>query len=187
MTDLTSDVKRGAAVRDLKQYIRSVPDFPKPGINFYDITTLLQNPEGFRAAVDMLEEYVLGCRTEKILAIESRGFFFGAAIADRLGLSIVPARKPGKLPYKTIFEEYELEYGTDRLELHADAVNPGERVVVVDDLIATGGTLLAACRLIEKLGGEVAGIAAVIDLRFLPWREKLAGYDVRCLISYDSE
>lgn len=174
-------------MRDLKQYIRSVPDFPKPGINFYDITTLLQNPEGFRAAVDMLEEYVRGCRAEKILAIESRGFFFGAAIADRLGLSIVPARKPGKLPYRTIFEEYELEYGTDRLELHADAVNQGERVVVVDDLIATGGTLLAACRLIEKLGGEVAGIAAVIDLRFLPWREKLAGYDVRCLISYDSE
>ncbi len=172
---------------DLTKYIRSVPDFPKPGINFYDITTLLQNPEGFRLAVDGLEEYVRKIRAEKILAVESRGFFFGAALADRLGLSIVPARKPGKLPYQTISEEYALEYGTDRLEIHADAVEKGERVVVVDDLIATGGTLVAACKLVERLGGEVAGVAAVIDLSFLPWRERLAAYDVHYLVSFDSE
>lgn len=187
MQDLTSNTRPGATVEDLKQYIRSVPDFPKPGINFYDITTLLQDSEGFRLAVDQLEEYVKGLGVTKILAVESRGFFFAAALADRLGLSMVPARKPGKLPYKTVFEEYELEYGSDKLELHADAVEKGERVVIVDDLIATGGTLLAACRLVEKLGGVVAGVAAVVDLRFLPWREKLAGYDVHCLVSYDSE
>ncbi|HOD66699.1 MAG TPA: adenine phosphoribosyltransferase [candidate division Zixibacteria bacterium] len=187
MRDSTSHTSLGAGGEELKRYIRSVPDFPRPGINFYDITTLLQNPAGFRRAVDQLEGYVRGVQAERILAIESRGFFFGAALADRLGLSIIPARKPGKLPYTTVSEEYELEYGTDRLEVHADAVLPGDRVVVVDDLIAIGGTLLAACRLVERLGGVVAGVAAVIDLRFLPWREKLSGYDVRYLVSYDSE
>jgi len=172
---------------DLIKYIRSVPDFPKPGINFYDITTLLQDPEGFRLAIDGLEAYVRRIKAEKILAVESRGFFFGAALADRLGLSLVPARKPGKLPYRTIFEEYALEYGTDKLELHADAVTKGERVVVIDDLIATGGTLLASCQMVERLGGVVAGIGAVIELSFLPWRERLEGYDVHYLVSFDSE
>ncbi len=188
--DSTSNTSGGAvtgSAEELKKYIRSVPDFPKPGINFYDITTLLADPVGFRLAVDYMQRFVGSRRPDKLLAVESRGFFFGAALADRMGLSVVPARKPGKLPYQTISEEYELEYGTDKLEMHADAVRRGERVVIVDDLIATGGTLLAACKMVEKLGGEVVGISAVIDLNFLPWREKLTGYEVDCLIAYDSE
>lgn len=172
---------------DLKKYIRSVPDFPKPGINFYDITTLLVNPEGFKTALDRMEKFVSSRGAQKIISIESRGFVFGAAIADRLHLGFVAARKPGKLPYKTISQEYDLEYGTDRLEIHADAVSAGEKVVIVDDLIATGGTIEAACKLVERLKGEVAGVSVVIDLKFLPWRDKLRKYDVNCLISYDSE
>jgi len=172
---------------DLSKYIRSVPNFPKPGIRFYDITTLMQDPTGFDLALDMMEEYVRSRRPDKLVAAESRGFIFGAALADRLDLGLAPARKPGKLPYKTITEEYALEYGTDKLELHKDAVEPGERVVIVDDLIATGGTLAAICRMVERLDGEVVGISAVIDLSFLPWREKLKGYDVNYLISFDSE
>ncbi|MEA2031344.1 MAG: adenine phosphoribosyltransferase [candidate division Zixibacteria bacterium] len=172
---------------ELKKYIRSVPDFPKPGICFYDITTLLQNPKGFKLALDKMEQYVRLCQPDTIVAIESRGFVFGAALADRLDIGVVTARKPGKLPSKTISAKYALEYGTDSLELHADAIERGERVVVVDDLIATGGTLKAVCSLVEKLGGEVVGVSAVIDLCFLPWREKMTGYDVNCLISYDSE
>ena len=174
-------------MKDLKKYVRSVPDFPKPGINFYDISTLLQDPAGFRATLDQMEAYVRSRRPDVIIATEARGFLFGSVLADRLGLPLVPARKPGKLPYKKVFVEYELEYGTDRLELHADAVSDGDRVVIVDDLLATGGTLRAVCALAEKLGGQVVGISAVIDLSFLPWREKLEGYDVNYLISYDSE
>lgn len=172
---------------DLKNYVRSVPDFPKPGINFYDITTLLMDPVGFKKALDEMEQFVRSKKADKIISIESRGFVFGAALADRLHLGLVTARKPGKLPYKTISEEYDLEYGTDSLEIHSDAVTKGEKVVVVDDLIATGGTLKAVCKMIERLGGEVAGISVVIDLSFLPWREKLDRYDVHYLISYDSE
>ncbi len=174
-------------MEDLKKYIRSVPDFPKPGINFYDITTLLMNPDGFRQALGEMETYVKSRGAQKIISIESRGFVFGAALADRLRMGLITARKPGKLPYKTVSESYDLEYGTDSLEMHADTVSDGEKVVIVDDLIATGGTLQAACKMVEKLGGEVAGISVVIDLSFLPWREKLDGYDVHCLISYDSE
>ena len=118
---------------------------------------------------------------------ESRGFVFGAALADRLNLGLIPARKPGKLPYKTISEQYDLEYGTDSLEIHADAISDGDRIVIVDDLLATGGTMQAVCRMVEKLGGDVAGVSVVIDLNFLPWREKLDSYDVHYLISYDSE
>ncbi len=172
---------------DLKRFIREVPDFPKPGINFYDITTLWQNPEGFKMALDAMEKYVRSKNAAKLVSLEARGFTFGGALADRLGLAFIPARKPGKLPYDTIAETYALEYGTDTIEIHADAVSEGERVVIVDDLIATGGTVLAACKLVEKLGGEVVGISAVIDLNFLPWRDKLAGYEVDCLIAYDSE
>ena len=172
---------------NLKQYIRSVPDFPKKGISFYDITTLLGNPEGFRSAVDQLTEYVSSKSAKKIIAIESRGFLFGGPISDRLGIGIVPVRKPGKLPAATISEEYSLEYGSDKLEIHSDAIVKGDRVVIIDDLIATGGSVRAVCNLVERLGGEVVGIGAIIDLSFLPWREKLAGYDVKCLISYDSE
>ena len=172
---------------DLRTYIRQVPDFPKPGIVFYDVTTLFQSPEGFKLALDRMERYVRNCRAEKILAVESRGFILGAALADRLNLPLIIARKPGKLPYQTIREEYELEYGTDSLEMHADAVASGERVVVVDDLIATGGTLVAVCRMVEKLGGQVAGISAVIGLTFLPFAEKLSAYDVDYLVSFASE
>lgn len=174
-------------MKDLKKYIRSVPDFPKPGINFYDITTLLQDPDGFQKALDEMERFVVAKKPDKILSIESRGFVFGAALADRLKLGLIPARKPGKLPYKTVSEQYDLEYGTDSLEIHADAVSDGDRIVIVDDLLATGGTMQAVCRMVEKLGGEVVGVSVVIDLNFLPWREKLHGYDVHYLISYDSE
>ena len=174
-------------MEDLKKYIRSVPDFPKPGINFYDITTLLADPDGFKKALEAMEGFVRSRKPDKILSIESRGFIFGAVLADRLKVGLIPARKPGKLPYKTISEQYDLEYGTDSLEIHSDAISDGDRVVIVDDLIATGGTLKAVCSMVERLGGAVAGISVVIDLSFLPWRERLKGYDVNCLISYDSE
>jgi adenine phosphoribosyltransferase len=174
-------------MEELKKYIRSVPDFPKPGINFYDITTLLQDPVGFRMAVREMEKFVRAKKPHKIVAIEARGFVFGAALADRLGIGIAVARKPGKLPYKTVAQQYDLEYGSDSVVLHVDAVRKGERIVVVDDLIATGGTLQAVCLLVERLGGEVVGISAVIDLSFLPWREKLKEYEVNHLISFDSE
>ncbi|MFQ5499096.1 MAG: adenine phosphoribosyltransferase [Candidatus Zixiibacteriota bacterium] len=174
-------------MHELKQYIRSVPDFPKEGINFYDITTLIQHPKGFKLALDEMERYCVSRRPSVIVGIDARGLIFGAALADRLGIGMAPARKPGKLPYDTISEQYELEYGTDSLELHTDAVTKGDRVVIVDDLIATGGTLKAVCLMVERLGGEVAGISAVIGLSFLPWGHKLAGYDVSCLISYDTE
>ncbi len=171
----------------LKKYIRSVPDFPRPGINFYDITTLLQDPAGFTLALEAMEEFARSKQADKILAVESRGFLFGAALADRLEASLALARKKGKLPYKTVSVEYALEYGTDSLEVHEDAVLKGERVLIVDDLIATGGTLQAVCKMVEQLSAEVVGISVVIDLSFLPWREKLADYDVNCLVSYDSE
>ena len=171
----------------LKKYIRSVPDFPRPGINFYDITILLQNPAGFALALEAMEEFARSKQADKILAVESRGFLFGAALADRLEAGLVLARKKGKLPYKTVSVEYALEYGEDSLEVHEDAVVKGERVLIVDDLIATGGTLQAVCKMVEQLSAEVVGISAVIDLSFLPWREKLADYDVNCLVSYNSE
>jgi adenine phosphoribosyltransferase len=171
----------------LKKYIRQVPDFPKKGILFYDVTTLFQDPEGFKLALDEMQKFVDSVRADKLLAIESRGFVPAAALADRMGLPLLLARKPGKLPYKTVSEEYALEYGTDRLEVHVDAISRGDRVVIVDDLIATGGTLLAAGRLVERLGGEVAGIAAVIALTFLPFKEKLGKYRVNYLVSFDSE
>jgi len=172
---------------ELKRYIREVPDFPKPGINFYDISTLLQDKTGFNMALDRMEQYATSRKTEKIVAIEARGFVFGAALADRINVGLVIARKPGKLPYKTVTQEYALEYGTDRIEIHEDAVSQGERVLVVDDLIATGGTLAAACKLVERLGGQVVGISSVIGLDFLPYKEKLKDYDINYLISYDSE
>ena len=174
-------------MNQIKKYIREVPDFPRPGVLFYDITTLMQDSIGFKLAVDHMTRYVESRSATKIAAVESRGFFFGGAIADRLSLPLLPVRKPGKLPSKTISQEYELEYGTDRLEIHSDAVSAGDKVVVVDDLIATGGTIEATCSMVERLGGEVAGVSIVIDLAFLPWREKMTAYDVNYLISYDSE
>lgn len=171
----------------IKKYIRQVPDFPKAGITFYDVTTLIRSDEGFKLALDELEKLIRPLNPDLIVGIESRGFVFGAPLADRLDLGLAVARKPGKLPANTVSCEYELEYGKDRLEMHRDAVSKGQGVIVVDDLIATGGTLSAACHLVEKLGGEVAAIVAVVELSFLPWRERLKNYQVHCLASYDSQ
>jgi adenine phosphoribosyltransferase len=173
---------------DLKSVIRDVPDFPKKGIVFKDITTLVADPKAFRHVLDTWEKRYAGARLQAIVGIESRGFIFAAALADRLGVRFIPARKPGKLPYKTIKEEYELEYGKDSIEMHVDAIRAGENVLVVDDLLATGGTARAAAALVEKLGGKVHELAFVIELAFIPARTaKLGGYAVHSLVSYDSE
>lgn len=172
---------------EIKKYIREVPDFPKPGINFYDVTTLFESPVGFDLALGELERRLKAKSPDRLVGIESRGFVVGAALADRLDLPFSLARKPGKLPYKAISEEYALEYGTDTLEMHIDSVKPGERVAVVDDLIATGGTLAATCRLVERMEGKVVMVAGIIGLTFLPFAQKLAGYDVEYLVGYDSE
>lgn len=174
-------------MEELKQYIRSVPDFPKAGINFYDITTLFLAPQGLKLALDAMQKFVVSCNADKIIGVEARGFILAAALCDRLNLGFVPVRKPGKLPAETIAEEYALEYGTDKLEIHIDAISAGERVVIVDDLIATGGTLVACCKLVERLGGKVAGISTIIGLTFLPFTHKLNSYNVNYLIQYDSE
>lgn len=171
---------------DLKSAVRAIPDFPKEGILFYDITTLLVNPEAFRAALDRMEKFCRDRNANRIVGIESRGFIFAGALADRLKIGFVPVRKAGKLPGETIAASYDLEYGSATIEIHADAVKPGDAVVVVDDLIATGGTLEATCRLVERVGARVVGITALIDLAFLPWEEKLEKYDVLSLITYES-
>ncbi|HZF12857.1 MAG TPA: adenine phosphoribosyltransferase [Thermoanaerobaculia bacterium] len=169
---------------DLKAYIREVPDFPKPGILFYDITTLLKDPLALRMTVDRFVWLFVGQRIDKVVGIESRGFMFGPGVAYDLNAGFVPMRKPGKLPAKTIRQSYDLEYGSDAIEMHEGAVEPGERVLIVDDLIATGGTALAAAHLVEAAGGTVAGFGFIIELTFLPGREKLKGYDVESLIRY---
>ena len=160
---------------NLSDYIRDIPDFPKPGIIFKDITPLLHAPEAFRHVTDALIERYRDKGLTAIVAVESRGFMFAAPVAYALGLPLVPARKPGKLPYKTISETYDLEYGSATLEVHEDALKQGDRVLLVDDLLATGGTLGACCRLINRLGAEVAEIATIIELTFLNGREKLCG------------
>lgn len=170
---------------DLASFLRDVPDFPKPGILFKDITPMLASPEAMQAAIDQLAALDFG-KVDKIAAIESRGFLFGVPLAMRLGVGFVPIRKPGKLPWKTNRIEYVLEYGTDAVEIHEDAVAPGERVVLVDDLLATGGTMGAAVELVEACGGEVAACAFVIELAFLKGREsKLAGKRCQSLITID--
>lgn len=169
---------------DLKAYIREVPDFPKPGINFYDITTLLQNPLALRMTVDRFVWLFAQKHIQKVVGIESRGFMFGPIVAYDLNAGFVPVRKPGKLPYQKIRQTYDLEYGTDTVEMHDDAIQPGEHVLVVDDLVATGGTALAAAKMVESLGGIVAGFGFIIELTFLPGREKLKGYEVESLIRY---
>jgi adenine phosphoribosyltransferase len=169
---------------DLKKHIREVPDFPKPGILFYDITTLLQHPLALRKTVDQFVWLFSSQRIDKVVGIESRGFMFGPIVAYDLNAGFVPVRKPGKLPYEKIRQTYDLEYGTDAVEMHRDAVQPGESVLIVDDLIATGGTAMAAARLVESVGGKVAGFGFIIELTFLPGREKLAGYQVESLIQY---
>ena len=170
----------------LKELIREVADFPKPGINFYDITTLLKHPQGLRQVVDALSAEFKDEHVDAVVGIEARGFIFAPAMAYHLGAGFVPARKPGKLPSECATVSYDLEYGQDALQIHRDAVGAGHRVVIADDLLATGGTASAVARLVEQLGGHVVGLAFVVELEFLPGREKLAGYDVRSLLKYQS-
>lgn len=172
---------------DLKRFIRSVPDFPKPGILFFDVTTLFADRSGLQLAIDELFVAAHGKGITKVVGIESRGFILGGALAQKLHCGFVPIRKPGKLPAEKISESYMLEYGTDSIEIHADAIQPGDIVLLHDDLLATGGTARAACNLIERLGGKIAQISFLVELTFLPGRAKLEGYDVQSLIQYDSE
>lgn len=172
---------------DLASKIRDIPDFPKEGIIFRDITPLLQDAESLRYAVDQMAEFGVGKKIDVVVGAEARGFILGAVLAYTLGAGFVPARKPGKLPFLTVAAEYDLEYGTDSLEVHNDAIAPGTRVLVHDDLLATGGTARAKCDLVEKLGGEVVGITFIVELSFLKGREKLKEYDIFSLIKYDSE
>lgn len=168
----------------LKQQIRHVPDFPKPGILFYDITTLLASPQGFRQTVDAMASPFADARIEVVAGVESRGFILAAAIADRLGAGFVPVRKPGKLPAASLRESYALEYGTDALEVHRDAVRPGERVLLVDDVLATGGTARAACRLLRSLQAELVSAAFLIELEALRGRDLLASERVFSVLRY---
>jgi adenine phosphoribosyltransferase len=171
---------------NLKSLIREVPDFPKPGINFYDITTLLKDPDGFHEAIDALRRHYGGRGIRTVAGIEARGFIFAPALAYALNAGFVPIRKAKKLPAPTERVEYSLEYGTDSVEVHIDAIEPGQNVLIVDDVLATGGTAAAAAKLVEKLGGQVAGLGFVIELDFLNGRKKLAAYDVDSLMHYAS-
>src|SRR3954449_449856 len=169
----------------VRAHVRDIPDYPQPGIVFRDITPLLAAPDVFAGTVDALAAPFEGERIDKVVGVEARGFVFAAPVAYRHGAGFVPVRKPGKLPWEIEREEYELEYGTDLLEIHRDAVLPGERVLIVDDVIATGGTAAATARLVERLGGEVIGFGFIIELAFLKGREQLQGRDVVSLITYE--
>jgi len=169
----------------LKKLIREVPDFPKKGILFYDITTLLKDKVGFARLIDALSEHYIGKEIDLVLGMEARGFIFGPALAYRLNAGFVPVRKPGKLPAETVKVSYELEYGSNSLEVHKDAVRKGDRVLIVDDLLATGGTAVATAELASGLGAKIVGLAFVVELDFLKGREKLARYDVFSLLHYD--
>jgi adenine phosphoribosyltransferase len=170
----------------LKARIRHVPDFPKPGILFYDITTLLRDAEGFQLAIGALATPFRDTPIDLVVGIESRGFILGAAVADRLKAGFVPVRKVGKLPSKTVRVSYDLEYGTDSLEMHSDAIAPGSRVLIVDDLLATGGTARATVDLVRQLGGEVQGVSVLVELAFLPGRARLDGVPLQVVLSYES-
>ena len=191
MTDLLS--KTGGKVgslkpidcEPLKTLIRTVPDFPKPGILFYDITTLLKDKVGFAELIDALAAHYIGRDIDLVLGIEARGFIFGPALAYRLNAGFVPVRKPKKLPAPTVRVSYDLEYGADALEVHLDAIEPGQRVVIVDDLLATGGTMEATIKLVRQLGGEIAGLGFAIELDFLKGRDRFPEYDVFSLMHYD--
>jgi len=167
--------------------IRDVPDYPKKGVVFRDITTLIKDGEAFDEVINIFYEKCKDKRVDLVAAVESRGFIFGGALANKLRVGFVPIRKFGKLPADTVVEKYDLEYGTDTLEIHKDAVLPGQSVLIIDDLLATGGTIQAACKLVEKLGGSVVGILVMIELGFLKGREKLKNYDLFTLINYDQE
>lgn len=169
---------------DLKKYIREIPDFPKPGILFYDITTLLQDPLALRMTVDRFVWLFASQHVDVVIGIESRGFMFGPILAYNLNAGFVPVRKSGKLPGATVQESYALEYGSDELEMHKDAIRAGERVLVVDDLVATGGTALATAKLVESVGGKLVGFGFIIELTFLDGRKKLEGYPTESLIRY---
>jgi adenine phosphoribosyltransferase len=171
-------------MNELKSRIRHVPDFPKPGILFYDVTTLLRDPQGFKLAIDTMAEPYRGAGISLVVGIESRGFILGAAVADRIGAGFVPVRKVGKLPHTTIRVSYDLEYGSDSLEMHSDAVEPGQRVLIVDDLLATGGTARAAVDLVRKLGGDVHAVAVLVELTFLNGRARLEGEKVHSVLQY---
>jgi adenine phosphoribosyltransferase len=172
------------SAEELKGRIRDIPDFPRPGVVFKDITPLLADARSFRASIDGLVEAHAAAGVDLVLGIEARGFVFAAPVADRLGAGFVPVRKAGKLPWELEREEYELEYGTDLLEIHRDAISPGQRVLVVDDVLATGGTAAATIRLVERLGGTVVGLEFVIELAFLGGRAKLAAHPVHSLLIY---
>jgi adenine phosphoribosyltransferase len=171
-------------VEQLKRLIREVPDFPKPGILFYDITTLLKDPVGLRQAVDVLADHYAGRKIDRVVGIEARGFIFAPMVAYRLNAGFVPVRKPKKLPAATARATYNLEYGQDALEMHRDAITPGQEVLIIDDLLATGGTAAAVAQLVESLGGRVAGIGFLIELEFLKGREKLTRYEVHSVLKY---
>jgi adenine phosphoribosyltransferase len=170
---------------DLSSTIRPIPDFPLEGILFYDITTLLKNPAALRETIDLLAHRYQDMDIDLIAGMESRGFIFGTPLAFRLGKGFIPIRKPGKLPAERISESYDLEYGKNTLEIHLDAVEKGQKVLIVDDLLATGGTAKASCNLIEKVGGQVAGLAFIVELSYLNGRDKLKGYDIFSLVQYD--
>ena len=173
-------------MENLRKLIREVPDFPKPGINFYDITTLLLDPEGLEQTIDALTEQCRGMQIDTVIGVESRGFIFATPVAYQLGAGFIPVRKPKKLPAECVSVSYELEYGTDTLEMHKDAVGEGHSVLIVDDLLATGGTARAVVDLVESVGGTVAALLFVVELDFLGGRSKFDGYDVRSLIHYAS-
>lgn len=172
---------------DIEAAIRKIPDHPTPGILFYDLMPLFQSPAGLTACVDRMADWSRLRQPEIVLGAEARGLILGGALAQALGVGFIAARKPGRLPGETVGEDYDLEYGSDALEVHQDAIRPGQKVLVHDDLLATGGTALAACRLVERLGGVVVGVAVVVELTFLRGRERLRGYDVLSLVTYDSE
>ena len=169
---------------DLKQHIRHVPDFPKAGILFYDITTLLRDPPGFQTTIDLMTMPYEGQGIDAVVGIESRGFILGAAVAERIHAGFIPIRKPGKLPAKALKESYDLEYGKDALEIHADAIEKGQRILIVDDVLATGGTAAAAAQLVRKLGGELHAMAFLIELLALNGRSKIAGEQVSSVLTY---
>jgi len=172
---------------DLKKYIRSIRDFPIKGIMFRDITTLLKDPVAVKETLKQLLSHTEDKKVDKVVGIESRGFIFGAMLANQLNAGFVPVRKPGKLPAEKESQTYQLEYGLDKIEIHKDAINKGDKVLIHDDLLATGGTAEAACKLIEKLGGEVVKVSFIIELSFLNGREKLRNYDVTSLVIYEDE
>ena len=172
-------------MKELKDYIKSIPDFPTPGVMFRDVTSILDDPEGFQLSVEELTRLLDGVEYDVIAGVESRGFIFGAPLAYRQEKAFVPVRKKGKLPRETVERTYDLEYGTATIEIHKDAIKPGQKVVIIDDLIATGGTIEAAAKLVEQLGGEVVKMIFLIELTDLKARERLAGYDVASVVQYE--